>query len=159
MTHIRPIEARDNPAIAAIIRTVMPEMGAGGAGFAIHDPEVDTMFEAYSGPRASYFVVEHAGRIVAGGGVAQLAQGPHEVCELKKMYMLREARGQGIGARLLATCLEAAKAHGFAQCYLETLDTMRAARKLYEKNGFQPLTGPMGNTGHFGCDRWYLRPL
>jgi putative acetyltransferase len=36
---------------------------------------------------------------------------------------------------------------------------MGAARALYERNGFQLLTGPEGNTGHFGCDMWYARQL
>src|SRR5665213_2737281 len=49
--HIRPIEPRDNVAMAAIIRSVMPEFGADGPGFAIHDAEVDTMYEAYAQPR------------------------------------------------------------------------------------------------------------
>ena len=40
---IRPIEPRDDAAIAAIIRAVMPEFGADGPGFAIHDAEVDAM--------------------------------------------------------------------------------------------------------------------
>ena len=48
---IRPIEARDDAAIAAVIRSVMPEFGAGGAGFAIHDTEVDAMSAAYARPR------------------------------------------------------------------------------------------------------------
>lgn len=43
---IRPIEARDNVAVASIIRTVMPEFGADGPGFAIHDAEVDAMYQA-----------------------------------------------------------------------------------------------------------------
>ncbi|HVH43293.1 MAG TPA: MarR family transcriptional regulator [Labilithrix sp.] len=35
---IRPIAARDRPAVARLIRTVMPEFGATGPGFAILDP-------------------------------------------------------------------------------------------------------------------------
>src|SRR5574340_207378 len=45
--NIRPIEARDDAAVASIIRTVMPEFGADGPGFAIHDTEVGTMHAAY----------------------------------------------------------------------------------------------------------------
>jgi putative acetyltransferase len=55
---IRPIEARDDAAIAAIIRAVMPEFGASGCGFAISDPEVDWMHRAYTEQRSAYFVVE-----------------------------------------------------------------------------------------------------
>src|SRR5207342_3832387 len=47
---IRPIEARDDANVAAIIRTVMPEFGATGDGFSINDPEVDWMQRAYSIP-------------------------------------------------------------------------------------------------------------
>ncbi len=50
---IRPIEPRDNVAVAAIIRTVMPEFGADGEGFAINDPEVAWMHRAYARPRSA----------------------------------------------------------------------------------------------------------
>jgi len=53
---IRPIEPRDDAAVARVIRTVMPEFGADGPGFAIHDAEVDAMHAAYSQPRSAYFV-------------------------------------------------------------------------------------------------------
>ena len=72
---IRPIEARDDAAMAAIIRAVMPEFGATGCGFAINDPEVDWMHRAYAAPRSAYFVVERDGAVQGGGGVAPLESG------------------------------------------------------------------------------------
>jgi putative acetyltransferase len=36
---------------------------------------------------------------------------------------------------------------------------MEAARRLYEAAGFTRLAGPMGDTGHHGCDRWYALEL
>jgi hypothetical protein len=57
---VRSIQPGDNAAIAAIIRTVMPEFGASGQGFAIHDKEVDDMFASYTQPRTAYFVCELA---------------------------------------------------------------------------------------------------
>ena len=36
---------------------------------------------------------------------------------------------------------------------------MQQARALYEKNGFTRHDGRMGNTGHFGCNTFYLRKL
>src|SRR6185437_4110230 len=85
---IRPIEPRDDAAIAAIIRSVMPEFGAGGEGFAIHDAEVDAMHRAYARPRSAYFVLEVEGKVVGGGGVSPLEHGEPDVCELRKMYFL-----------------------------------------------------------------------
>lgn len=58
-------------------------------------------------PRSAYFVAIDDRRIVGGGGVAPLQGGPHDVCELKKLYLLPEARGRGIGQALLTRCLNA----------------------------------------------------
>ncbi|HSM11304.1 MAG TPA: GNAT family N-acetyltransferase [Lysobacter sp.] len=156
---IRPIAPGDDAAMAAVIRAVMPEFGAGGAGFAINDPEVDWMHRAYSAPRSAYFVVELGGAVIGGGGVAQLEGGDADTCELRKMYFLPAGRGLGAGAALMARCLDAARAFGYRRCYLETLHGMDAAMKLYERSGFHRIDAAMGNTGHGGCNTFYLREL
>lgn len=161
---IRPIEARDDAAVAAIIRSVMPEFGASGCGFAISDPEVDWMQRAYAAPRSAYFVIERddsTGRAVVegGGGIAPLTGGDAGTCELRKMYFLPGLRGLGAGAALMTRCLEAARGFGFQRCYLETLTGMDAAMRLYERSGFRRIDAPMGATGHGGCNTFYLRDL
>lgn len=156
---IRPIAPGDDATMAAIIRSVMPEFGADGPGFAIHDPEVDAMSAAYAAPRHRYFVVERNGRVEGGGGIAPLAGGDGMVCELRKMYFLPEARGRGIGAAMMRVCLQAARDMGYQRCYLETLTGMDAAQRLYERSGFQRLCAALGDTGHFGCNRFYIRDL
>lgn len=156
---IRSIQVTDNPQVAKIIRTVMPEFGASGQGFAIHDPEVDDMFMAYNQPRCAYIVCEQNGHVVGGGGIAPLMGGTDDTCELKKMYFLPEGRGRGFGQQVLEACLRAAHDAGYHFCYLETFNTMKAAMKLYEKNGFEKIAGPLGNTGHFACDIFYKLKL
>ncbi len=156
---LRPIAPADDAAMAAVIRAVMPEFGACGDGFAINDPEVDWMSRAYAEPRHAYFVLELDGRVLGGAGVAPLAGGDAETCELRKMYFLPEARGTGAGAAMMARCLEAARGFGFRQCYLETLTGMDAAMRLYERSGFRRIPAPMGATGHGGCNTFYLLEL
>jgi putative acetyltransferase len=156
---IRPIEPRDDDAVAAIIRQVMPEFGADGPGFAIHDVEVDAMHATYQQPRCAYFVVERDGLVIGGGGVAPLQNAAPDVCELRKMYFLPEARGIGAGSAMMQCCLDAARTLGFRRCYLETLTGMDAAQALYQRSGFTPLPAPMGGTGHFSCDRFFIREL
>jgi putative acetyltransferase len=156
---IRPITSADDAAIADVIRTVMMEFGASGEGYSINDAEVDHMAEAYSDPRAAYFVVTDGSRVVGGGGIAHLDGGAPDVCELKKMYFLPEARGVGMGRTLLARCIEAARERGYTRCYLETLSIMRDARRMYERAGFTEIEAPMGATGHFSCDAWYVQTL
>ena len=156
---IRSIEARDDARIAGIIRTVMPEFGATGCGFAINDPEVDWMSRAYSRPRCAYFVVEDGNEVLGGGGIAPLDGGEDDTCELRKMYFLPQARGRGAGAAMMQRCLDAARELGFRRCYLETLSGMDAAMKLYDRSGFRRIDAPMGDTGHGGCNTFYLREL
>ncbi len=156
---IRPITIADNAAVAQIIRAVMPEFGADGPGFAIHDAEVDHIAEAYSLTGCAYFVVTLDDRVLGGGGVAPLGGGDAGICELRKMYFLPELRGHGAGAALIELCLEAARALGYRACYLETLTGMDAAQALYERSGFRRIPAALGNTGHFSCDRFYLRDL
>ena len=154
---VRPIEARDDAAVRRIIETVMPQFGAGGEGFAIHDAEVKAMFNAYQIPRACYFVVEQNGVVTGGAGIAALEGTGAEsaTCELRKMYFLPELRGLGAGSALMQTCLDAARRFNYRQVYLETLNGMDAAVKLYERTGFERLNAPMGATVHFGCNRFY----
>ncbi len=156
---IRPIELRDNARVAQIIRSVMPEFGADGPGFAIHDPEVDRMSSAYAEAQHAYFVVERDGQVEGGGGVAPLINADDDICELRKMYFLPSLRGIGAGRALIQRCLDSAREAGFRRCYLETLSGMDAARALYEQSGFQRIEGRMGGTGHFGCNRFYLLDL
>ena len=158
---VRPIEARDDAAVRQIIETVMPQFGAGGEGFAIHDAEVKAMFNAYQIPRACYFVVELNGVVAGGAGIAALdgMGAASDICELRKMYFLPELRGIGAGSTLMQVCLDAARRCQFRTIYLETLTGMDAAVNLYERSGFKRLAAPMGATGHFGCDRFYSMML
>ncbi len=169
-THvIRRIRQHDNAVVAQIIRTVMTEYGAVGEGYSIEDSEVDDMFGAYSGNRSAFFVIEKNGVIAGCGGIAPLGSekvergtgdtGVSETCELRKMYFLPELRGTGMGTTLLDLCLEMAREKGFRLCYLETIEAMKEARRLYARHGFVVLEAPMGNTGHSACNKWMVKQL
>ena len=156
---IRRIRPEDDPIVQQVLIEVLREFGATGEGFSDQDAELTAMSAAYEGPHAAYFIAELGGAIVGGAGVGPLPRAEPHVCELRKMYLLASARGHGIGRRLLETCLEEARRLGFRECYLETLAQMERARDLYERFGFLPLEAPMGDTGHFGCNRWYALSL
>ncbi|MER3376763.1 MAG: GNAT family N-acetyltransferase [Allomuricauda sp.] len=156
---IREITPEDNAQVAQVIRKVFEDMGIPKVGTAYADKALDDMFAAYDVPKAAYFVVEHQGRIIGCAGIAQLQNYDGNVCELQKMYFLEEARGKGIGSQMITVCLEKAKEFGFEECYLETMPYMKAAQKLYQKNGFDYIDAPMGNTGHYSCPVWMLKKL
>ena len=156
---IREIEQKDNPQLAKVVRNVIVEMGAPIVGTAYEAKATDQMFETYQEERTKYLVVEHKNEVVGGGGIAPLAGTDGSICELLKMYFLPIARGRGLGSQMIEKCLSYAKEVGFKTCYLETLPYMKAARKLYAKNRFTNISGPIGSTGHYSCDVWMTKEL
>jgi putative acetyltransferase len=157
--NIRLIESADNVVVAEIIHLVMTEFEAVGCGYSINDSEVDDMFSAYAPDGSAFYVVELDGQVLGCGGFAPLTDADKETCELRKMYFRSELRGLGVGTELLRLCLEEAANAGFRLCYLETMDNMEQARRLYGKHGFKYLDHPMGNTGHTSCGTWMAMKL
>lgn len=156
---IREIQPEDNSKIAAAIRTVLIEYGVPKVGTAYADTILDTLSEAYTNKKAIYFVIEKNGNIFGGAGIKHLDNYDGNVCELQKMYFMPEARGIGLGSKMMEICLKKAKEFGFEKCYLETLPYMEEARKLYRNVGFKDLDAPMGDTGHYSCNLWMLKNL
>ena len=156
---IREIQPEDNQQVAEVVRTVLVEMGVPKVGTAYEDKALDDMFATYQHPRMNYFVVEEDGKIIGGAGIAPLIGLEEKICELQKMYFLPEARGKGLGAQMMDTCLKFGEAQGFEQCYIETLPYMERARKLYARSGFKSLEKPLGDTGHYNCTMWMIKDI
>ena len=159
MPIIREIKKEDNANVARVVRKVLVDLGVPKVGTAYADKALDHMYENYDRPKATYFVVEEEGQIIGCAGVAQLDNYEGNVCELQKMYFLEEARGRGLGRKMIDICLDRAKEYGFEKCYLETMPYMKDAQMLYKKSGFEYIDAPMGDTGHFSCPVWMLKSL
>ncbi len=156
---IRLIEKRDNLHIAKVIRSVLEDLNVPKVGTAYADETLDSMYETYQGPYCAYFVLEQEGQILGGAGVAPLANYAGNVCELQKMYFLPEARNRGMGAQMMEFCVAKAREFGFDAIYLETMENMAHAQKLYLKTGFRLIDSPMGDTGHYSCPVHMLKTL
>ncbi|HYC28268.1 MAG TPA: GNAT family N-acetyltransferase [Chitinophagaceae bacterium] len=157
--HIRTILPSDNEALARVVRDTMAEFGVNRPGTVYFDPTTDHLFELFQQPRSIYYVAELDHTIVGGAGIYPSNGLPPNVCELVKMYLRPAARGLGVGRQLIAKSIEFARSVGYKQIYLETMPELKQAMKVYEKFGWKYLNGPMGNTGHFGCDKWMLMKL
>ncbi len=157
---IRNIQKEDNAALAKIVRDTLAEFGANKPGTVYYDPTTDHLFEMFhSTPNSIYFIAEKDGVILGGAGIYPTEALPEATCELVKMYLKPEARGLGLGRMLINKCLATAKELGYKQVYLESMPELKKALLVYEKFGFEYLKGPMGNSGHTGCDLWMLKKL
>ena len=157
--NIREIRQEDNLAIEQVIKAIFHEFNLPLVGTAYEDEETPRMYESYQQENEIYFVLEENGQVYGGGGIKPLRDYGADVCELQKMYFAPEIRGKGYGKLMFDRCLQAAKDLGYKKCYLESASVLKAAIHIYEKNGFEHLDGPLGNTGHFSCGVWMIKSL
>jgi len=157
--NIRTIQPSDNPQLAIIIRNALTEFGANKPGTVFYDDTTDHLYELFQKTGSIYYVAEKDGDIVGGAGIFPSQGLPERTCELVKMYLSPSGRGLGLGKKLIDKCLEFAGSYGYKQVYIETLPELKKAVSVYKKFGFENLNGPLGNTGHFGCDVWMLKKI
>ena len=155
----RPIEKKDNAALATIIRNALSEFNANKPGTVYYDETTDHLFEVFQAGKGMYKVVAAGNEVLGGAGIYHTDGLDEDTCELVKLYLAPQARGRGIAKQLMMECLEAAKAAGYKKIYLETMPELQVAVPMYEKFGFTFLKGPLGNSGHTGCDIWMIKSL
>ena len=157
--NIRTIQPADNQALAVIVRNALAEFGANKPGTVYYDATTDALYELFRQQGSIYYVAEENGTLLGGAGIYPSPGLPADTCELVKMYLSPTARGKGIGKLLIEKAFAFATEAGYRNVYIETMPELRKAMSVYEKFGFKYLDGPMGNTGHFGCDVWMLKEL
>jgi molybdate transport system substrate-binding protein len=134
---IRTAAAGDAADVRDVVQQVLAEFG-----LSLDDGGIDADLadiEANYPARGGFFdVVSDASK----GGVAGCC-GIYPIddstCELRKMYVLKEARGHGLGGRLLRRSLAFARGRGFRRVELETASVLKEAIALYAGAGFQPI--------------------
>ncbi|KAJ5733985.1 hypothetical protein N7493_002771 [Penicillium malachiteum] len=73
-------------------------------------------------------------------GCVALRRSTDNWCEMKRLYVLPEARGLRLGDNLVVAVLERASALGYRGIRLDTLPDMTAAQRLYRRYGFIEIT-------------------
>ncbi len=95
--------------------------------------EVANLPGAYGEADGRLFFAEVDGRPAGCVGIRRFSEG---VCEVKRLYVDPDQRGQGLGRKLALAAIKAAQALGYRRILLDTLPTMRIAVKLYRELGF-----------------------
>lgn len=111
----------------------------------LSDPETHVL----AGGGRVLFAVDGGDRAL--GTVALLHEGGG-VYELTKMAVAPEARGRGIGRRLLAGALDAWRGLGGRGLFLESSSKLRPALALYESIGFRHRPAPRPGSHYARAD-------
>nr|MBV6630589.1 GNAT family N-acetyltransferase [Oceanococcus sp. HetDA_MAG_MS8] len=130
---IRAATNADCAAVQALIFQVLEEYGLRPDATGM-DKDLSTLEQSYHQQQGYFGVVEDAsGRIVATLGLQKVDA---QSCELRKMYALPQARGQGLGHALMRFALFHAQRLGYTRVILETVTPLVEARALYARYGF-----------------------
>ena len=148
---LRPLRKSDEALISKIVQSADGE-------FQIRRKTniSSSSFKTFREKGGFYIVAELNGKVCGGGGIAPRRGSSVADCELQMLYLKKDARGLGIGQRLLEECLSTARHLGYRSCYASTSDRFKAAFRLYEANGFRRVSTDSQSSA---CNRLYLKEL
>lgn len=122
------------------------------------DPRWQVDPAAVARPHGTFVMARLHGEPVGCGALRPLPGGPGGVAEVKRMYTVPSARGQGVARAVLAHLVAAARELGYRTVVLETGTRQQEAMALYAADGWEPLA-PYGEYREHGLSRCFALDL
>lgn len=150
MTHeilelTRPDKVRElQPLVLEYFRIVTDSLAVLGIELAPQDPTDEMManLDLFVPPKGRCYVAK-AGELIV--GMTFLKPLPDDEIELKRLYVRPEARGTGLGRRLLRHAMGQARDLGKNRMLLDTISPLKQAIQLYEQHGFKRIEAYAGS--------------
>src|SRR3954468_21756404 len=147
---VRPLPASD-PTAAALLNAYAAEIESRFISRAASRVATDPA--EYATPTGSFLVVYEDGEPIACGGLRALPDGAAEV---KRMYVVPDARGRGVAAQLLARLEDEARRLGYRRVRLDTAAKLTEAQALYRGAGYTEISDYNGNPA---AAHWFEKQL
>jgi putative acetyltransferase len=125
---IRNWEKRDRTSVSEVIHSVLSDYGLSWEPTGA-DLDVINVEECYLATGGEFWVIETQNTIVGTSAYYPIHRGKNAV-EIRKMYLLPIARGQGLGRYLLQELENAIALRNFDQIWIETASVLAEAVKL-----------------------------
>ena len=110
---------------------------AEGLGFDLEfqnfEQELESLPGDYAAPNGCLLIAEDSGNWA---GCVALRGLEDDNCEMKRLYVLPQYRGLGVGKILAQAVIKEARARGYKKMRLDTVSSMKKARGLYASLGF-----------------------
>lgn len=99
--------------------------------------DMDHYQDVYDGRHGVFYVLLNDGRMIGTGAVKPFAG---ETAEIKRIWLLEEYHGQGLGLRLMYALMDFARIAGYRRLVLQTSMQSSRALALYYKLGFKQIS-------------------
>ncbi len=131
---IEPLSKSNLTEFSALIKAFFTEFNI-APEFYRHDQDVTAPLKTYAAPRGGVWLARPQADSKA-VGLAAVRPLAHRTCELKRLYVLTEHRGQGIGQALLNQVFQFGREQEYMEILLSTSPNNKPALMFCEKNGF-----------------------
>lgn len=125
---------QDLDAVLAIYREYVSTTSADLA-FQNNEQDFLQLAQTYSSPESQIFLCLNDKQIL---GCAAFKRYTKDICEMKRVYVRPQARGQGLGAKLVTQAVRTARAVGYKKICLDVLPEFEVAYRVYQSLGFKP---------------------
>lgn len=141
-----PVDVGDGAKLVTAMAAEMRELYWDvGGGLDLDAPDMPKAGPAELGPPGGTFLVGYergVDRAVCAGGLKRLPDG---ACEIKRMYVVPDARGHGVARVLLHALENAARELGYLVARLDTGHRQGHAQRMYEAEGYRAIANFNGN--------------
>ena len=90
----------------------------------------------YASPSGTLLLAMEGQKPCGCGALRRFGPAQDRTCEMKRLYVCPEARGQGVGRQIAARLIREGVRLGYTAMVLDTLDRLEAAIHLYKSLGF-----------------------
>ena len=115
--------------------------------------ELATLPGDYAPPEGCILLAEIADNFT---GCVALRLLESKICEMKRLFVIPEYQGRGIGRFLALSVIDQAREKGYQKMRLDTIDSMKEANALYYSLGFRPIEAyrfnPLENPSYMELD-------
>ena len=138
MIEIKPIQSHQIEEVKRVIIAVCNEIWQLPEEVIRHYDamsDLDDVQSHYFDNKGTFLVLIDQERVVGSGAIRRLSD---DICELKRMWFLKDYRGRGLGTKMAQMLLDFARITDYKKVRIDMIDEQKQAQalKLYQRLGF-----------------------
>lgn len=133
MLKVSTYKSEDSESVRNLILSILKEEYPFDMN-AYSETDINDIMGVYSGERNAFFVIKDKNKVIGTAGVKSESG---KTALLRRLFVEKSHRKQGLGATLVKKAINFCKSKGYEQIVFRATDRMKEAMQLLEKHGFK----------------------